>query len=183
MPIRGSITGLISVVPRRVFIRMAVPGTLLKTTEDVRLRRGPSITAPESIEVRKGDTLEKLPMPRGQNTSEEWVRVRTTKDRKVGYLYTRFTEPDDVAAKDLVPPSRTIQVRKKEGKPFKIENINSTLKGVKTAITPDENGRSYSVTVTYEGVLTRGSHQGVLEIKTDDSEEPSLEVPIYVQIT
>ena len=44
-------------------------------------------------------------------------------------------------------------------------------------------GASYRVTVTYEGGLDKGNYTGKVILGTSDSEEPSVEVPLYIVVT
>jgi hypothetical protein len=183
--VRGSITGLITAIPRRVYIRISSPQTFVTPTKDVlKVRRQPSPESPEVGEVKKGDRLQVMPKAANLDGAADWERVRTP-DRRIGFVLAKFTEKiePDVRAQPALSNTRTVQVRKSQGEPFKMKNVNCTIDGVSVETSTVEDGRAYSVTLTYDGELGRGAHQGELVIMTTDKEEPTVKVPVFVQIS
>jgi len=183
--VRGSITGLITAIPRRVYIRISKPQTFVTPTQDVlKVRRQPNMQSPEVSEVKKGDRLQVMPTAANVVSQDDWERVRTP-DRRIGFVLAKFTKEiqPDVRAQPALSNTRTVQVRKSQGNPFQMKRVNCTINGVSVETATVEDGRAYSVTLTYDGDLGRGAHKGELVIMTDDKEEPTLKVPVFVQIS
>ena len=108
--------------------------------------------------------LEQLP---GIDNEDLWIRVRNNKGL-VGWVWKSLTKTIGQEKPEL-PASQTtkkIQVTKKQGNPFGIKKVETTLDDVKASVAPVEKGRSYEVTIVYTGDATRGAHQGELVIDT-----------------
>lgn len=183
VPVRGSINGLITAIPRRVYLQVRSPNSIVTSTEDVlKVRRDPSIESPEVAEVKKGIAMRVLPTPANLAGDSQWLRIQTP-DHRIGWVFAKFTEPLKGAATPKLNNSRTIQVRKKEGDPFEIKKARATMEGVKVETNTVEAGRAYSVTITYEGDMAQGTHSGDIILETNDKDEPTIKVPLYVHIT
>ena len=60
--------------------------------------------------------------------------------------------------------------------------MRSSLPDLEAELATDEEGRSYSMTLTYKGPLTQRSLEGMVVVSTTSKEEHTLSIPIFVQI-
>ena len=63
-----------------------------------------------------------------------------------------------------------------------IEGIKIDAKALKIETEAVREGASYRVTVTYQGGLEKGNYTGKVILSTSDTEEPSVEVPLYIVV-
>jgi hypothetical protein len=72
--------------------------------------------------------------------------------------------------------SQTCLLRTKQG-PLNILDLRSSDPRVRATARPLPNGTHQILSVTYDGGGSPGIHQGTLQVKTDDPDQPLLEIP------
>lgn len=72
---------------------------------------------------------------------------------------------------------RTVRIERKMPD-FKIEKVTSDNPAIKAEVTPVEDGKAYTITISVTGELAAGAISANLTVKTNDKEQTTIEIPV-----
>jgi uncharacterized protein YgiM (DUF1202 family) len=179
LTVRGSVLGQISVNPSTLYFRVDGSTKELKVkSDDLNMRERGELGAPVVAKLAKDSVL------KVDEVAGEWSKVRTA-DGKQGWVFNKLVE---AVAGGGASQTKVLNVTHRKAGEFKITSTEiegakidaSSLKIESEAV---REGASYRVTVTYEGGLAKGNYTGKVVLGTSDSEEPSVEIPLYIVVT
>jgi biopolymer transport protein ExbD len=179
LTVRGSVLGQISVNPSTLYFRVDGAAKEVKVSSDsLNMRERGELGAPVVAKLDQNAQLKVL------ETAGEWYKVRSPAGQE-GWVFTKLVEPVASAAS---LQSKVLNVTHRQAGQFKItstqvEGQKIEADALKIETETVREGASYRVTVTYEGGLDKGNYTGKVILGTSDSEEPSVEIPLYIVVT
>jgi uncharacterized protein YgiM (DUF1202 family) len=177
--VRGSVLGQISVNPSTLYFRVDGSSKELTVVSDsLNMRERGELGAPVVSKLEKGATLAVL------EEAGEWSKVRTSSGSE-GWVFNKLVEAKR-SSEGL--QSKVLNVTHRQAGEFRItsaeiEGQKIDAEALKIETEAVREGASYRVTVTYEGGLDKGNYTGKVILATTDSEESSVEVPLYIVVT
>jgi hypothetical protein len=177
--VRGTILGQISVNPSTLYFRVDNSSSeVAAMTDNLNVRERGELSAPVVAQVAKGEPLKVV------EKGADWTKVALPAGGE-GFVYNKLvstvTGGSDVDAKVLNITHRKQSAFKISGSEIQGQNLS----GQNLAVSTEEvrEGQSYRVTVTYAGGLAAGNYTGSLVLRTSDSEEPEVKIPVYIVVT
>ena len=180
LTVRGSVLGQISVNPSTLYFRIDGSSKELKVVSDsLNMRERGELGAAVVAKVEKNAVLKVI------ESAGEWSLVRSPAGQE-GWVFNKMVEPVSAAGGGL--QSKVLNVTHRQAGQFKITSTQvegQKLEGdaLKVETEAVREGASYRVTVTYEGGLDTGNYTGKVILGTSDTEEPSVEIPLYIVVT
>lgn len=179
LTVRGSVLGQISVNPSTLYFRVDGSSKELKVTSDgLNMRERGELGAPVVAKLDKDAVL------KVDEVVGEWSKVRAP-DGKQGWVFNKLVE---AVAGGGGEQTKVLNVTHRQAGEFKItsteiEGAKIDASSLKIEAEAVREGASYRVTVTYAGGLAKGNYTGKVVLGTSDSEEPSVEIPLYIVVT
>ena len=179
LSVRGSVLGQISVNPSTLYFRVDGSSSEVQVSSNsLNMRERGELGAPIVADLEKGTTLAVV------EQAGEWSKVRSPAGQE-GWVFNKLVEPVKAAAS---LQSKVLNVTHRQAGQFQItstqvegQKIDADALKIETEVVRE--GASYRVTVTYEGGLDKGNYTGKVILGTSDSEEPSVEIPLYIVVT
>jgi len=73
---------------------------------------------------------------------------------------------------------RTVRIERRRGGDFKIEKVESTNPAIEAQVSPVEDGKIYTLTISVSSELSAGPINANVVVQTNDDEQRSIEIPV-----
>jgi len=177
--VRGTILGQISVNPSTLYFRVDnSTSEVAALSDNLNVRERGELSAPVVAQVAKDQALKVL------ERGSDWTKVQLPAGGE-GFVYNKLVKTVEASpeaqAKVLNITHRKQSAFKISGSEIQGQNLSANNLSVQTEEVRE--GQSYRITVTYAGGLAAGNYTGSLVLKTSDTEEPEVKVPVYIVVT
>lgn len=79
-------------------------------------------------------------------------------------------------------PRKAYFILSRPGRPFKILSLSADSKNVSVSSEPTKTPGEFRVDVAYDGKASKGDYHATISVRTDDSKQPLIEVPVVANV-